>query len=450
MSPSISSTVTSIDAAQRNLIVGIVIVTLVAVAIAIADFASGGRPDPPTLRAAATLLDGSWRFHTGDDPRWADANADDSGWDTIDMTASPGSHDGDVGRPDYVSGWRAHGHPGYDGYAWYRRAVSVPAGHAAWDILGPTLVEDGYELYWNGQKLGGSGRLGPSPHLVGTRPLLFALPADAAGATGVLAVRAFMHSRSGVSTESGGMHSAPILAPRPISDALHRVQWERTIAGYIADLIEPIAMLALMSLALRRRSLSSRKGFLIFASIALALTAARRLNNAIVSWTDLEDITTYSWLASWIWAPTLGAWALAWNRWPLPAWRSIDVSAVGLAVVGIVASVIHSPSVTSGSRLGSIALFVVLGARIVRSGPMRILALITFASIMAGLFGGELLDPIGVPGIWFPFGIGVSRTQYIYALAIPLLAILIVRTLGPKEGESRSGSNNGVRVPLSK
>jgi hypothetical protein len=33
-----------------------------------------------------------------------------------------------------------------------------------------------------------------------------------------------------------------------------------------------------------------------------------------------------------------------------------------------------------------------------------------------------------VPGIWFPFGIGVSRTQYLYAIVIPLLAILIVRT----------------------
>jgi hypothetical protein len=42
--------------------------------------------------------------------------------------------------------------------------------------------------------------------------------------------------------------------------------------------------------------------------------------------------------------------------------------------------------------------------------------------------GGELLDTIGVPGIWFPFGIGVSRTQYVYAIAIPLLAFLIVRT----------------------
>jgi hypothetical protein len=59
----------------------------VALAIAIADFASGGRPDPPMLRAAATLLDGSWRFHTGDDPRWADISTDDGGWETIDMSA---------------------------------------------------------------------------------------------------------------------------------------------------------------------------------------------------------------------------------------------------------------------------------------------------------------------------------------------------------------------------
>lgn len=34
-----------------------------------------------------------------------------------------------------------------------------------------------------------------------------------------------------------------------------------------------------------------------------------------------------------------------------------------------------------------------------------------------------------MPGIWFPLGIGVSRTQYIYAIAVPLLALLVVRTL---------------------
>ncbi len=353
--------------------------TLLTLAAVIADLASGGRPDPPPLRAAATTLDGAWRFHTGDEPRWANADTDDSDWETIDMTASPGSHDGDVGLPDYVGGWMAHGHPGLDGYAWYRRAVTVPAGHASWDILGPTLVEDGYELYWNGKLLGGSGRLGSSPRVVGTRPLRFALPDDAAGTRGVLAVRAFMRHRSAPSADGGGMHSAPILAPRPISDALHRVQWQRTIAGYIVDVIEPIGMLALIGLVLGCQSRSSHKGFLVFASIALALMAARRLNNAIVAWTDLQDLATYAWLASVMWVPAVAAWTLAWNRWCLPPWRSIDVSAVVLAAAGIVAAVIHSASVTSGSRFGSIALFVVIGARIVRSGPMRILALVTLA-----------------------------------------------------------------------
>ena len=134
----------------------IVVVTLIVLGGVVADLAIGGRPDPPTLRAAATLLDGAWRFHTGDDPHWADANTDDSGWETVDMTALPGSHDDDVGLPDYVAGWMAHGHPGYRGYAWYRRAVTVPAGRATWDILGPTAVDHGFELYWNGQRLGGS------------------------------------------------------------------------------------------------------------------------------------------------------------------------------------------------------------------------------------------------------------------------------------------------------
>jgi hypothetical protein len=133
-----------------------------------------------------------------------------------------------------------------------------------------------------------------------------------------------------------------------------------------------------------------------------------------------------------MWVPTVAFWTLAWNRWGLRPWRSIDVSAVVLAVAGLIGAVTHAANVSSGSRLASIALFVAIAVRIVCEGPMRILALVTLASIIAAFFGGELLDPIGVPGIWFPFGIGVSRTQYIYAIAVPLLAFLIVRTIHPK------------------
>ena len=420
----------SIAVTTRGLSVWIVLASLLATAVVIVALACGGRGDPPSLRAAATLLDGAWRFHLGDDPRWADVRADDGDWETIDLTAKPGSHDGDVGLPDYVSGWMAHGHPGYAGYAWYRREVDVPAGRASWDILGPTLVEDGYELYWNGQLLGGSGRLGPRPRVVGTRPLRFALPADAAGTRGVLALRAFMLPRAGTGKEGGGMHSAPILASRPTSDGLHRAQWERTIAGYVVDAIEPLAMFWLIGLALWCRPRSDDRGFLMFASIGLALMAVRRLDNALVSWTDVLDLPTYSFLAKFMWMPAVAAWALAWNRWRRHPWKGIDASALAIMAAQVVGAVTNSASVTSASRLGAITLFVVIAARIVRSGPMRTLALITLALTVLGFFGGELLDPIGVPGIWFPFGIGVSRTQYILAIFIPLLGFLAVRTLG--------------------
>ena len=347
-----SPAATPIDPTQRKLIAGILIATLVTFAIVIVDLARGGRPDPPALREAATLLDGVWRFRTGDDPHWADPTTDDSGWETIDLTAPPGSHDGDVGLPDYVAGWMARGHPDHHGYAWYRRPVTVPAEPASWDILGPTLVEDGYEIYWNGRLLGGSGRLGPEPRLVGTRPLRFALPADAAGTSGVLAVRAFMLPRSAPGGDGGGMHSPPILAPRPIAGALHRAQWERTVAGYIVEVIEPLAMFAVIGLAIALRSRTTRKGFLVWAGIALALMAARRLNNAIVSWTDWMDLRTYSWLASWMWVPAVTCWTLAWNRWRRRPWRSVDAASVVLGIAGIAGALTHAASVTTAAGSG--------------------------------------------------------------------------------------------------
>jgi hypothetical protein len=270
--------------------------------------------------------------------------------------------------------------------------------------------------------------------------LLFALPADAAGTRGVLAIRTCMLARASYGATGGGIHSAPFLAPQPTGAALHRVQWERTIAGYIVEAIEPFAMLAIVVMALACWRRSSHKGFLVFACIALALTAERRLNNAIVSWTDLESLRTYSWLARVLWIPTLAAWLLAWNRWCLRSWQSIDALAVALAAAGIVGVFAHSASMTSICRYGSLALFVVVVARMVRSGPMPILAIATLVAFMAELFGSELLDPIGVPGLWFPFGIGVSRTQYIYAIAVPLLAFLIVRTLDSRENATTSNA----------
>ena len=115
--------------------------------------------------------------------RLADADADDHGWDTIDLTALQGSPTA-IGFPDSsLDGWRrtfrllrlrlvpAH--------------MTVPAGHASWEILGPTLVEDGYEIYWNGWLLGGSA--GSAEAARRRHSALGCASRDAAGTHGMLA-----------------------------------------------------------------------------------------------------------------------------------------------------------------------------------------------------------------------------------------------------------------------
>lgn len=417
---------------QRVFAIWIAALALVGVVGVTAILAIGGGPDPAALRSVAPLLGGEWRFHLGDDPRWAGVDVDDSGWEAVNLSAPASSHDGDVGLPNYVGGWMAHGHPGYQGYAWYRRPVTVPAGPRAWDVLGPTLVEDGYELYWNGVRLGGSGRLGASPRVVGTRPLIFALPADAAGTTGVLAIRTFMQPGNDAAADSGGIHVAPTLAPRPESRELYRVEWWRTIAGYIVELVEPLAMFAVIGLALAVRRRSSHAHFIAWICIALALSAVKRLDNAIVSWTDLMSLPTYAWLSKVLWMPlSLGAWTLAWNRWGARS-LAIDAFTLLLTLVGVVSGVLQSAITTRAFRLGLLALLLLIAIRIIRAGPLRALATATLITILISQFSGEL-GSMGVPTIWFPFGIGVTLTQYVYAIAIPMLAWLVVRTLGPKE-----------------
>lgn len=417
--------------AHRALVIWILLVSVLAMAGVTAIVAIGGRPDPAALRATAPLLGDAWRFKVGDDPCWAATDMDDSSWESIDLSAPASSIDGDVGLPNYVGGWMVHGHPDYRGYAWYRRKVTVPAGGRAWDVLGPGIVDDGYELYWNGVRLGGVGRLGPSPRLVGTRPMIYALPADAAGTTGVLAIRVLMQPGA-ANPDGGGMHIAPTLAPRPQSQQLYRVQWWRTIAGYVVELAEPLAMFAVIGLALALRQRSSHPAFIAFICVALALSAVKRLDNAIVSWTDLMSLPTYAWLSNVLWMPlSLAAWTLAWNRWTARASRAVDGAALLLALVGVASGLMQLALMTRAFRLGLLALLIVIAIRIIRGGPLRGLAIATLATILVSQFSGEL-GSLGVPTIWFPFGIGVTLTQYVYAIAIPLLAVLIVRTLRPK------------------
>lgn len=415
----------------RSLRNGFCILWLVLLLGVIAMLAIGGRPDPVGL---AQPLDGGWLFHAGDNPAWAEPATDDRGWDHIALVSRPEVHDFDVGIPGYLDGWRARNHPRLEGYGWYRRTVPVPP-QGDLVLIGPPAVDDGYEMFWNGRPVGGIGRLSGSPRVMGTRPFLAPLPPPGAHVA-TLAIRAYMQPGLDRDARSGGLRTVPVLAPRAQGEALYRAQWRRTIAGYVVDAVEPLAMLILAGIAAFAAPARMRPAFARWTAFALVVSACSRLGNAISAWTDLLDLPTFLLLTGIIVTPLAKlAWAMAWNHWTdgrshrwiasvaIVGWLTLIVSAIG-----------HSP-VPSAIGRGFFALaFAAIALRIARQGDHKGLALGAMVLILVGLFASDL-STLGVPGIWFPFDIGVSRSQYAYALALPFL----VCTLAAANNRAKPG-----------
>ncbi len=398
----------------------------------------GGGADP---HGSGQALDGPWRFHAGDNPAWAAPVMDDSNWDLITLAPDPKVNDGDVGIPGYFEGWRARGHPHLDGYGWYRRPVTLPP-RGDYVLVGPPAVDDGYEIYWNGKRLGGIGRLSGTPKVNTTRPLLARLPAASDGHTNVLAIRAFMQPLPGRGGQSGGLRTVPVVAQRADGEALYRAQWRRTIAGYVVDAVEPALMLLLAVFAALAAPARARPWFGRWLALALTASACLRLGNAISAWTDLIGAPQLVWQNSVVLAPLAKlAWTLAWNQWTEGRDRRLVSFAAVAAGLLLVAGAIAGNDVLAGAGRALIALSLsVITVRVARFGDHRLWVLPAMAMTAVGLFAADL-SALGAPGIWFPFGIGVSRSQYAYAIAIPLLAYVLAAWRDP------AGIDTGTPLP---
>jgi hypothetical protein len=130
-------------------------------------------------REPVASLDGLWRFHTGDNPAWADPNFDDSQW-TLVRSDEP---------------WDQQGYKNYGGFAWYRFTVAVPEGNRDWSIyLGP--METGYQFFVDGHLAGSFGPILNSRNYVLSSRAFAISPAAAGPRTFHIAIRAW-HSPSG-------------------------------------------------------------------------------------------------------------------------------------------------------------------------------------------------------------------------------------------------------------
>ncbi|HXB23352.1 MAG TPA: hypothetical protein VNV25_01355 [Gemmatimonadaceae bacterium] len=348
---------------------------------------------------AVVALNGPWRFHVGDDPRWADPAFDDTHWEVVDLTPRPGARDPDVGLPGYVPGW------GASGVAWYRLHVTVtdPANDTL-ALGGPPDVDEGYDLYVNGTHLGHAG----APYSIQPRYFVLA-PLQSA----TIAIRVWA-----APGDDGGIHIAPAIGEINAVRDQYALQWSRTLWGYIVDGIEPLAfvLLAVLALALRQSWMTT----------ALVLSAMLRVNQVTFYWGQFETAGFAETLRTIIVPLIIGAWIMAWRAW-------FGVRRLSIIVVDVIVALMYA---TSWARI--LAALVMLA--ILVAGRRQWLAVIAAVLVSIGLFAPEL-SALHIAGIWFPFGVGVSRTQYAYAaFDLVLFALLAWTTSTSLRATSHSTS----------
>ena len=145
-------------------------------------------------------LDGPWQFHIGDNRGWASPHIRDDdpgeGWEQINANKT----------------WGAQTHPGYTGYAWYRKHLSLtPAPGASPEFaLLIQEIDDSYEIYWNGVLIDRDGTMPPRP----TYP--YNPPAQTFGLgpvrDGVLAIRVWKDPLGSADSDAlGGLASVPLI-----------------------------------------------------------------------------------------------------------------------------------------------------------------------------------------------------------------------------------------------
>jgi serine phosphatase RsbU (regulator of sigma subunit) len=216
-------------------------------------------------------LDGPWQFHLGDDPVWAKPDLNDAtgtnGWEQLSANKT----------------WGAQGHPAYVGYGWYRKHVQLdaaPGVEPEFALMMPR-VDDVYEIYWNGMRIGAHGTMPPHPSFTwdrGARTYGLGRVRD-----GVLAVRVWKAPLDSFDSDQlGGFYAPPVVgSSNAIAAAMatRDYAWlrSRQYSFGLASLYALVALLGTLAW-LRNRSLRVSLWIAIFCAsplCALILTGLR-------------------------------------------------------------------------------------------------------------------------------------------------------------------------------
>jgi hypothetical protein len=158
-------------------------------------------------RVQMAELHGLWRFHTGDDLRWADPGFDDSSWNLLRSNED----------------WSQQGYANYGGFAWYRFKVIVPDGTAPLGLYLPPLSTS-YQVFADGRLINEFGRLPPHQRVYTSAPRLIALPPARQGQPMVIAIRVWQWLYGSQGTGGMALGGGPIGTAR-IGDMATLREW---------------------------------------------------------------------------------------------------------------------------------------------------------------------------------------------------------------------------------
>lgn len=206
-------------------------------------------------------LEGAWRYHAGDDLRWAQPAWPDASWQTID----PDSGD-DKDAPNAP-------------LAWVRRAVRIEPADPGQKLALYVRAMDTYEVYWNGQKIGNQGEVPPRFNFPYSSPRIFELPLGAAPVSeGVIAVRYWCRRPYSINMACG-LIDTPYIGDLSVEsdelDGSHalRVVWKLALIGSGVPTL--LAGLLALAAGLRRRD----RIVLVAGALLLSVAAQNALDS---------------------------------------------------------------------------------------------------------------------------------------------------------------------------
>jgi phosphoserine phosphatase RsbU/P len=193
-------------------------------------------------RVQMTELHGLWRFHTGDDLRWADPAFDDSSWSLLPSDRN----------------WSDQPNRGYGGLAWYRFKVALAPKHDALALYIPEIWTS-YQIFVNGNLIGQVGGMPPHPKVTYAFRQLFSIPQSSLGHEHTLsiAIRLWCWPRwAGVTAGAGGVYGAVRIGDARVLEEWRSLQsrqqfWSISTTHFALLLDMLISLASLLLFALR-------------------------------------------------------------------------------------------------------------------------------------------------------------------------------------------------------